>query len=82
MNTKQVTPFKLFRKQNFEFKNSISPRIMDNFIVDERHFGDDNNPLDQIIKDRDILDISEFNPFDSRIIAKQEKILEASNSQK
>ena len=83
MNTKQeVNPFKLFSKQNFEIKNSISPRIMDNFVIDECHFGEEDNPLNQLIKSKDILDESEFNPFDSRINTIKEKYSDASQSQK
>ena len=36
-----VSPFKQFQKQSFEFKNSISPRIMENFSIDEWYFGEE-----------------------------------------
>ena len=37
-----VSPFKQFQKQNFEFKNTISPRIMEHYVIDEWYFGEDD----------------------------------------
>lgn len=37
-----VSPFKQFQKQNYEFKNTISPRIMEHYVIDEWYFGEDD----------------------------------------
>mmetsp|Transcript_16838 Transcript_16838/g.19483 ORF Transcript_16838/g.19483 Transcript_16838/m.19483 type:complete len:154 (+) Transcript_16838:121-582(+) len=39
--SKELNPFKLFKKKNsFQFKNSISPKIIENFTIVEEHFNE------------------------------------------
>ena len=54
---------------------------MDNYVIDECHFGEDDNPTKATANKNLKIDESIFNPFDSHI-KNVEKKSEASHSQK
>ena len=66
MQESEVNYPKVFQKQQFEYKNCISPSIIDNFVINESHFGEDLTDEAASKKerkeDKDFED-DDFNPF-------------------
>lgn len=66
MQESEVNYPKVFQKQQFEYKNCISPSIIDNFVINESHFGeeltDDGISKKQSKEDKGFED-DDFNPF-------------------
>lgn len=57
---------KVFQKQQFEYKNCLSPSIMNNFVIDEGYFGEENtkeNSSQVRSRNRSGFEDDDFNPF-------------------
>ena len=62
----EVSIPKVFQKQQFEYKNCISPSVMDNFVINESHFVEENNSDNSTAgksRNNDGFEDDDFNPF-------------------